>query len=73
VTTPEREEARADLIAWIKAIPCARPEDAVRVEKKWGLTGMTAGQVRDALEAAASRGLNPRDFTEQPPLEGTGE
>lgn len=70
MTTPERAEARADLILWMKAIPCARPEDAVRVEKKWGLTGCTPQEVRDALDAAATRGVRPADFVETPMEQG---
>lgn len=68
MTTPERAEARADLILWMKAIPCARPQDAIAVEKKWGLVGRSPAEVRDALNAAANRGLHPRDF-EQLPME----
>jgi len=64
VTTPERNEARADLIAYIKAIPCARPEEAIRIASKWGLAGMTPAEVRDALDAAATRGVRPADFVE---------
>lgn len=72
MTTPERAEARADLILWIKAIPCARPEDALRIEKKWGLVGLSPGEVRDALDAAVKSGLNPHDF-QQEPMEGSAE
>lgn len=70
MTTPERAEARADLIQWLKAIPCARPEDAIAVEQKWGLVGMTPAEVRDALDAAATRGVRPVDFVEQPMEQG---
>lgn len=69
MTTPEREEARADLVAFIKAIPCARPEEAIRIAAKWGMSGRSQREVTDALELAATRGLNPRDFIEQP-MEG---
>jgi hypothetical protein len=69
VTTPEREEARADLVAYIKSIPCARPEEAIRIAAKWGLAGRSAREVTEALEMAATRGVNPRDFIEQP-MEG---
>jgi hypothetical protein len=69
VTTREREEARADLVAYIKAIPCARPEEAIRIAAKWGLAGRSQREVADALELAATRGLNPRDFNETP-MEG---
>lgn len=65
MSTGEREEARADLVAFIKAIPCARPEEAIRIAAKWGLAGRSAREVTDALELAATRGLNPRDFNPQ--------
>lgn len=66
MTTPEREEARADLVAFIKAIPCARPEEAIRIAAKWGLSGRSQREVTDALELAATRGLDPHEFTDQP-------
>lgn len=69
MSTGEREEARADLVAYIKAIPCARPEEAIRIAAKWGLAGRSPKDVTDALELAATRGQHPRDFSEQP-MEG---
>lgn len=66
MTTPERAEARADLVAFIKALPCARPEEAIRIAAKWGMAGCTPSEVRDALNAAVSRGIHPRDFVDEP-------
>lgn len=66
MTTLERAQARADLVAYIKALPCARPEDAIRIEQKYGLQGLPAKDVVAGLEAAVERGMNPIDAINQP-------
>lgn len=66
MTTFERAQARADLVTWLKAVPCARPEDAIRIEAKYGLSGLPAADVIAGLEAAVSLGVEPLDFLDNP-------
>lgn len=61
MTTLERAQARADLVAYIKAVPCARPEDAIRIEAKYGLQGLPEADVITGLEAAVQLGIAPLD------------
>lgn len=70
MTTFERAMARADLVAYIKAVPCARPEDAIRIEAKYGLTGLPPADVIAGLQAAVDLGIDPLTALEQP-MEGS--
>ncbi len=53
-----QDQARADLITWIKAVHARRPLDRADVEMRWGLQGCDEKAVTDALYAA-SVGADP--------------
>jgi hypothetical protein len=57
VTTPQ-DQARADLITWIKSYHARRPLDRADIELRYGLQGCEAKAVTDALYAA-SVGADP--------------
>jgi hypothetical protein len=70
MTTLERAQARADLVAYIKAIPCARPEDALRIATKYRLQGLPEAEVIAGLKAAVQLGIAPLDAI-NPSIEGS--
>lgn len=52
-THRERDEARADLVAYAKALVTGNTDAAVRIEKRWHLYGYSPQIVSIGLRAAA--------------------
>lgn len=65
MTTPARDQARFDLVAYHRALITNRLQAAVAIEKKYELYGLPPELVSIGLEAV-SRGLDPFDAIEKP-------
>jgi hypothetical protein len=66
-----QDQARADLITWIKAVHARRPLDRADIEIKYGLQGCDEKAVTDALYAA-SVGADPDEAMDNR-MEGPNE
>lgn len=65
MTTPERDEARAALIDYHRALITHQPLRAYAIEREYGFEGLPPQLVSIGLEAV-SNGLCPWDAMEQP-------
>lgn len=65
MTTPERDQARFDLVAYHRCLITNRTAQALAIERRYGLEGLPPQLVSIGLEAV-SNGLCPWDAIEQP-------
>lgn len=65
MTTPERDEARAALVAYHRALITHQPLQAYEIECRYGFDGLPPKHVSVGLQAI-SEGRDPWDAIEQP-------
>lgn len=72
MTTPERDQARFDLITFHRALITNRTKEAHDIAQRWGLQDLPPLEVSTALMEAATLGVAPADSVNRG-MEGVSE